>query len=384
MPDPTEPLIPLAEYRPPSEAAEAAVRGLAARAAKLLRRRKEAPFVEAEDLRPSTGGVLDEVVSPPACGPFLSDLDAAFEDWLADADALHRLRVVVLPPCDRRCRLTQWAQTRGVEVLPPPGRDRLDHVARLPEGGGPLAVPRLERWFLRRSHGLTAVRSLMEAVAEADRKVIVGCGSWAWGFLCAAAEADLLLPPPRTSRPFDGGRLKAWFAELAEDAPLRGVRFRSSRTGKTVLSTDAEEDPAAGGYFQSLAARSNGVPWVAWHLWRRSLRTRAGEAAAQKEAEKDGKPFERTLWVAEPEDGLLPERGRREGLLALHALLIHDGLSVEGLGEVAPDVPAAAVAAALTRAGFVVREGGLLRVRPSAYPAVRSELASGGLPVPPV
>lgn len=373
--------------------ADDAVRSWAGRAWELLRRREAAgPLIGEDKLRRAEEASPGGEAPAPACEPLLRDLDAELTGWLSGLGAGGtRVRVVVLPPGDRDCLLRAWAERRGLDVLPAPDRDALtDPDPPAPDlgtpepgapepgaggsGDGPLVIPRLERWFLRRHDGLAAVRSLLRAVERTDRRALVGCNSWAWDFLCAAVRANLGLPAPRTFRAFDAARLAGWFAELAADAG--GARFRSPRTGREIPADGTVDD-----FHRTLAARSLGVSWVAWDLWRRSLRTEApdengdGAAPADPPTPRD----RRTLWVAALEEFTLPTRAEPEALLALHALLIHGPLTDAELVGVAPDAGGPPTASALLAAGFVRRErGGELAVVPAAYPAIRTGLAAAG------
>ena len=263
------------------------------------------------------------------------------------------------------------APDRAALTDPDPPAPDLDAAG---SGEGPLVVPRLERWFLRRHDGLAAVRGLLAAVERTDRRVLVGCNGWAWDFLCAAVRANLGLPAPRTFRAFGAKRLAGWFAELAADAG--GARFRSPKTGRDIPADGTVDD-----FHRTLAARSRGIPWVAWDLWRRSLRTEAPDESDAAAATPPAPGERRTLWVAALEEFTLPTRHEPEALLALHALLIHGPLTREELAAVAPDAGGPPTASALLAAGFVRREKcGELAVVPAAYPAIRAGLAAAGFP----
>ena len=378
-----EPLRALGNYEPPPMPADDAVRSWVGRAWELLRQREEAgPLIGEDKLRRAEEASPGGEAPAPVCEALLRDLDAELTGWLSGLGAAGtRVRVVVLPPGDRDCLLRAWAERRGLDVLPAPDRAALtDPDPPAPDlgaagsGEGPLVVPRLERWFLRRHDGLAAVRGLLAAVERTDRRVLVGCNGWAWDFLCAAVRANLGLPAPRTFRAFGAKRLAGWFAELAADAG--GARFRSPKTGRDIPADGTVDD-----FHRTLAARSRGIPWVAWDLWRRSLRTEAPDESDAAAATPPAPGERRTLWVAALEEFTLPTRHEPEALLALHALLIHGPLTREELAAVAPDAGGPPTASALLAAGFVRREKcGELAVVPAAYPAIRAGLAAAGFP----
>ena len=92
-----------------------------------------------------------------------------------------------------------------------------------------LVLPALEAWFLRTSGGLDAVRDLLGALSRTERRCVVGCNSWAWSYLCKAADAQSFLPPALTFQAFGADELRRWFGAMS---PARGrARFRISATG---------------------------------------------------------------------------------------------------------------------------------------------------------
>ena len=180
------------------------------------------------------------------------------------------------------------------------------------------------------------------------------------------------------------------------------MRFRLPSTGENVLQTDADGKPQSN-YLEKLAGRSLGIPWVAWHLWRRSMRSdkqqaieqdddkanegaaddpdRHGQAAAPAPDAIDG---EQTLWIAALDEYVLPAAEQQTALLALHALLLHGPLTPAQLRLVLPTVGESNVLPVLLRAGFLQRDDARFGCCAAAYPAVRSALSAAGYPVGPV
>ena len=405
------PFRPLGEYVSPSTPADDAVRSVWARLKLVFAEPPEAaPLISEDRLQRATDGGFAPSAARPSCGPLQRELDATFSDWAAAAPSpfLPRLQLIVLPPGDGNGEdggvLCQWAERRGFDVLPPPERTGRGGFAkgadRPPEIAGkgtPLVIPRLERWFLRRHDGLAPVRALLRSIDRTGRRCVIGCNSWAWAFLRTAVEAHLLLPNGRTFRAFDADRLAAWFREMArrlhsgpggEPDP---ALFRLSATGGVVLGSDEQSE--AKNYYRVLAARSLGIPWVAWDLWRRSLRSEkqaehdaangdADDQAAAEASQAPDEPERRTLWVAALEEFTLPSRREPDALLILQALLIHGPLTEAELRSVLPAVRGAGIGllSALAGAGFVTRLGERLICAPAAYPSVRAGLAAAGFP----
>ncbi|WP_018042941.1 hypothetical protein [Methylobacterium sp. 88A] len=379
-------LIPLDDAQTPPVPRDEVARRYLGRLIALFHREKSEPFIADDKLHRATLRRLDEVVAPPACGPVLAEVGATVGKWLDRQPGASHILTVVLPPCDENAVIQTWASEAGHQVLAPPSRQSLVAANQpiLPDmiGSGILVIPRLEDWFLRHREGLRAVRALLAAIDGLDRPVVVGCNAWAWSFLAKAAGADALLPDAVTIKPFDAVRLHGWFVQLSTSEATGAMRFRLPADGEDVLAVD-EAGTLRNDYLRKLAGRSLGIPWVAWHLWRRSLRTGddADVAVDAKAAMSDGDASEQTLWVAALDEYLLPGTDDGTALHALHALLIHGPLTREELLLVLPGVADPNVVPVLLRAGFLERKGDRFGCRAAAYPAIRDGLEAAGFPV---
>ena len=381
--------IPLAEYKEPAMPAQELLRTVVGRVQALLNRGAPKPFIADDRLKKATMDKLNEVVAPPACGPLLAELDRTVADWTAENSVVSTVKMIVLPPCDENAILETWARQHGHQLLDPLERDTLIQLPPVPlpalDGAGLLVVPRLEDWFLRHRNGLRTVRNLLAALDAGGRPAVVGCNSWAWAFLVKAVSADLILPDAVTFLAFDEMRLHRWFGQLASAEATGGVRFRRSSTGANVLALGKDGTPKDD-YLRTLAGRSLGIPWVAWHMWRRSLRSGEDEGAASDakavvSSDEDETPGEQTLWVAALDEYVLPGKNEQAALLVLQALLIHGPLSAAQLRLVLPLVGESNIVSVLVKAGFLTRDGDRFGCSPAAYPAIRAGLASAGLPL---
>lgn len=372
------PLVPLKELEAPPWPERAAVKMAAMRLRTLLTRSGDRPFI-AEDRLDDSADVFSDMATPPFCPPLMTELDDTLTDWAADPAPGQWIKPVVLPPCDEQGLLSRWARRHHHEVLAPPTRDAL--LIDTPEqtldlsGDGVLVIPRLEDWFLRHRCGLGLVRSLLESLAGLERHCVIGCNSWAWAFLCKAVDAHLILPEPLTFKPFDESRLRRWIADIARQQAVEGTRFRLSSNGKNIFALDRKNRPREE-YFETLAARSRGIAWVAWHLWQRSLKK-----ACDTEDNDYSDDDRQTLWVVALEEFSLPGSDSTQALLILQALLIHDSLSARELECVLPDPGFQGMHHALHRAGFIAERRGRYYCRPAAYPAIRNGLATAGFPL---
>ena len=391
--------VPLAKYDVPDLPTSDSLQILWTRMRELFRREAPGPLITDDRLRRSTLEMLDEIVSPPACGPLLEELQHSLADWLADDAPRVRNRLIVMPPGDRNNVIRVWAEQQGHEVLAPPDRDeiiggRAGHRFEMPalNGDGVLVIPALEQWFMRHRNGLHLIRRLLASLDGLDRHVVVGCNSWAWQYLVRAVRADIIFGGPITFRAFDAHRLHDWFSVISVSEQLGEVRFLDSKTGEDVM-TVSEKDDSPHDFLVSLAARSRGIPWVAWRLWRRSLRRRIQlEADADKTDQEDtntpADPAEEaevddahTLWVIALEEFSLPGADSDNTLLILQALLIHGPLTPIQLSSVLPIVGDSNLLSSLIAAGLVERDDDLVACAPAAYSAIRTGLTTAGFPI---
>ena len=267
----------LEDYAPPGAPTLDVLQRLRERLGRTFARRRE-PAVRDDRLSRAARATVEDYVAVPDCSVVTAELGAAVDEWLADEAPNARVLLVVLPPCETRGLVERLARERGFECLEEPGREALTSPGGVPEApfesdsDRVLAVPRLERWFVRHRRGLGLARSLLGALADTDRRCLVAVNSWGWGFVAAAARADLVLPAPVTVNPFDAARLREWLVELAEADGTANVIVRAMDDDEDVLATDGEGVPASE-FLAELASRAHGIPWVAWQLWRRGLRT---------------------------------------------------------------------------------------------------------------
>ena len=267
----------LEDYAPPDAPTLDVLQRLRERLGRTFARGRE-PAVRDDRLSRAARATVEDYVAVPDCSVVTAELGAAVDEWLVDETPNARILLVVMPPCETRGLVERLARERGFECLEEPGRDAITAPGGVPEApfdagsDRVLAVPRLERWFVRHRHGLGLARSLLGALADTDRRCLVAVNSWGWRFVAAAARADLVLPAPVTVNPFGAARLREWLVELAEADGTADVTVRSMDDDEDVLATDGAGAPTSE-FLAELASRAHGIPWVAWQLWRRGLRT---------------------------------------------------------------------------------------------------------------
>ncbi len=343
---------------------------------------KSDPFIADESLSLANKNQLDKLAAPPACGPLLDELTSTFADWLATPEPAHWVQLVVLPPCDHNDVLRSWAMANKHFIVEPPERTSLlcSKPSKIELDGSQdlLVLPRMEHWFLRHHLGLNQLQQLLNQLVDIKQHCIVGCNSWAWSYLSKAIQTQLVLPRPLMFEAFDRDRLKSWLTDLSTSDDHSNT-FRFAKSGTEIFGEQAKPR-AADDYFATLAARSLGIPWVAWHQWRRSLKL----SSEADDKFKERFPHERTVWVAEVGDFSIPSDDMQAGLLILQSLLIHDRLTAVELAATVPGVQCSNVLSALLDAEIVYRDGHELRCVPAAYPAVRASLLAAGFPGDPL
>ncbi len=226
---------------------------------------------------------------------------------------------------------------------------------------------------------------------------------------------DKVLPATPAKQKADA-RARAAVEVGTDAAPGQPLVFRLSSTGADVLRDpsshhDSDETHSESsrkhedGYLQRLAARSLGIPWVAWNLWRNGLRAADDIDQVPDKVKEKVQDDGHTLWVSDLPEFSLPPGYERPALMVAHALLLHGGLTRAQLQSVLPAHEQPGVLAALQSAGYVewvevaaqsaadqgrvtshdprtLRAGidAEVRVRACAYPALRSALKTAGFP----
>ena len=382
----TRQFIPLSDYQTPALATEASLRRLLRDASRVVSRKTDDPVMAADRMRRTAEGILDDLAPPPVCAPLMKEMDDTFLGWTGTPVPDAWLRLVVLPPGDPDRLVETWARRNGHRVVDPPLRSDLvttgaPGLATLrnldPKGQGVLVIPRLERWFLRHRNGLGHLRGLLDWLGGLERHCLIGCDSWAWSFAQKAASAETRLPAPQTFAPFDAARLHAWFDALREEEGETRV-FRLAATGEDVFATDGDGTPECN-WFTNLAARSHGIPWVAWAFWRHSLRYGLEKDDGEEPPQDAAPAGEDTLWIVEPKERTVPVQSDRAATLILQALLLHGPLTMAELDAVLPMPHLVDGIPALVTAGLMRREGDTLLIVPAAYPEIREAIAADGI-----
>ncbi len=287
----------------------------------------------------------------------------------------------------------------------------------------PWVISELAAFWRRHHDGLALVQELLRLLA-ADQagEGVIGCSSWCWQFWSSYypdAQLTPWVPAPLTDE-----RLGVWLQQLAGRNNQQVPVVRTTTDGLYVLPLEQPGDCASdkkkrkhANLFRNLAADSRGIPGVALAIWQRALRARPEVDAAADQNKKAGEEKSELSgnnahsWVAplgQLRLPVMPASPERNLGLVLHALLLHDGLSIEDLSLVTaiqePDLSLAlsrlmradiisantSVIGAIehrpsadleTPAGEMDSESNVWRVTPLGYPTTRRHLQSWGFPV---
>ncbi len=390
---------PLADFRAPSMPTQETLRK---KFVQLVKRVRPSKSVSAEvngALESAPLTVLDRAAPSPGLEPFHAALDVLVDEWLALEEPKNRLMVIVVPPCLDFDLMGTWVEGRQAERAMEPSREAIisGDLTSLPnlEGDTLMVIPEMARWYCRHRSGLALIRELISRLSETKRRCVIGVSSWAWTYLAQAADAAVELPAPLTLAPFDDLALCSWLSDLAESAGSRNVIFRRDVSGEVVFdpadhcSTACTSKSGNGrsDFLKRLAAISRGNPFLAWHLFRSSMRVIPAQTGADLAAESARADSREIVWIdAVSEVSLpdLPKAVRASALMVFHALLLHGELDQEELRDVLPPINVTHVLHRLTAEHLLLIRDGRWRVSPVAYPAVRDALAHAGFPIDPL
>ena len=347
------------------------------------------PKREEADLQALSDARLDRLVPPIRWDSAARAWRTRRGAWPSSAGSRQPLRFVIGPPFSGTAEtLDVWARSSGWPRVEPPTPDQIlagdeTWITALAdaEPSGGWVLPHLEHCYLRHPDGLQGVRRfLARAVSGELGPGLIGCDSWAWGFL------QKVWPVPHPDaialQAFSGERLARLFRRSLLDAAKTPVRVRHSVTGDDVLPTLDPDDSDGGDVsteMKRLAYDSLGNPGIAQTCWRSRLRTAPDDPKAETSpSEETGEPGEpECLWLSpELNAPVMPSPTGENADLVLHALLLHNGLAASLLTELLPLSHPAVVSVLLDLAahGLVESVEGHWRVTALGYIPVRAHL----------
>jgi len=398
--------VPLHQFsRPKPSAREAARRGFFDLRQRFRRHTEpdESVLIQ-EELQRLPEALRNKVVPTPDWTALHSALDDVFDGWLKSDTTAERLSVLITMPSRGQIEaLTYWALSHNVLVLDPPSPEQLLTGAEawldnLPEDPAiPLVVPSLTHFYLRHTEGLQFIRQFLYWLANWPGRCLLGCSSWAWGYLSKALGVDTLVADVWTLEALDSERLQIWFSQLAEGYQKQPVIFRQADNGGFVIpppvldqnnrdgqcASETENSPwgdwKQSSFLVELAAYSRGNPWVAWAIWRYSL----GRLSEDETAKHTLHEAVKTVWVKPWQDLRLPSLPNSVGhseLFVLHTLLLHDGMTMPLLSQLLPlsSFEIQCVLSSLGHLGILEKFQERWQINPLAYHGVRETLNSEG------
>lgn len=375
-------LLPASRYEPPERPAQSSLKRMLAYSRRMLTDGETEPEV-AFDRLDATGTRRRARLAPDdAAGPWRDTITTALDSVAASDDATRHHHVILLPTGCPDGLLESWGERRDHRSLVPVSRRALLEAARVgtpvdsdlpPDDGSMLVIGDLARWCVRQHTCLDGLRSFLTRLSHRRSPLVIGCNPFVWRWLDAVLGAGRLLPEPSLPAPCDAAALARWFAAVES---ARSVRFRNLRSGNDVLATD-DDGTVSDDFLHELAARSLGIPWIAWHLWQAAMREAAEPDDVPEDTETDSD--ERTVWLSQPPATALEAARRSEARLVFHSVLLHGRIDRDMLALTLPLTRTAPMVAMLVADGLLVPIGDELACSPNAYPRVRAELQDAGI-----
>jgi hypothetical protein len=338
---------------------------------------------------------LDKVVPYPSWEGATKALHSALSEWREPGGRRDdHIKVVVGMPGGPTSELVaDWALEKKWPVVDAPTLDEILQGGKRWLSGNingdetPLALPCLDRFYLRHYDGLELLTRLFDRLHSTHRQCLIGCGSWSWAYLSRAMKIEPFLSCGLTLEAFDDDRLQRWFLELAGGDECPFVFRQSDDSGSTLFtSRNSDRNPReqvgspeeCSDFLKYLAAFSRGISHIAWAGWRHSL----GLATEGHKLEKQG--ADESLIAVPPwsELGLPdpPGDSSQDELVVLHNILIHGSMSTELLAAILP-ISDSEITHSLQRlraARLLESESGRWRVSWLGYPAARQSLSDAG------
>lgn len=283
-------------------------------------------------------------------------MDAAFADWIADADSPHHVRACITLPSAPPAFFQRWVAEKGYGTLTDMEGQDLPEFAVLPVLGCLI-----DRSF----EGLSRLRDFCTKLESGNTKLLICGTSVQWAFARRVSPLDLIVSDVRAVPPFGA---EAIAALIKLEHGQRVFKSRQSTQDILEMSDGSLEDD----YLRDLVAEVRGCPWAALQVLENSV-TRVPE-------DEDGE--QHTTWVGRPDWPLVPRSYEREAHFLLHALLIHGRLAHEQVMRVLPMRLPDGLVRALIRKTFVhTASDGAIEITPHMASYTRRLLADAGFPV---
>ena len=331
---------------------------------------------------------LDRLAPIPTWQSSAEALNNELSDWLHQEAPTPPVIVIIGPPHSGNIEtLKTWAKIQPWRTLAGPtpeqifSKDTSWFSAQI-DDGAPWVLPALENLYLRHVDGLHLIRHFLDLACTGKiGRGIIGCDSWAWAFLSHLWHGRT--PTTLTFQALDESRLITHFQPscgVSDDNPLL---FRLSDNGDYVLPPLEQDEKSYkySNFLQILAAHSRGAFGVAQAIWRASMQAEPDEKLSKEDENKDSSIPHRTIWII-PWNKLklpvVPSSAGRDEAFILHALLLHNGLSLDVLKLLLPPSQVMENIYWLEEEGLVAQNDTVWHVTAQGYPAARHFLENNG------
>jgi len=293
-------------------------------------------------------------------------LDTRFLEWAKDPDAATRQHAFVYPPMQTPL-LRDWADARGLAIITSFEGLRDDDTADA------VVFIVTEQPLLRDNNSIESIRALIRSIAGTQRKVILGCNSWAWRYLTAVSAIDMSVPSRFTTPAFDSDAMAALLAPvISENYDLSNVCSESS--GDPVFERD-DKGALKNQYFSKLAKRSLGLPWNAIEMVFDDA-----QSADDGDDDENAADHDHTrMWLRLSGSPALPQHHHALICMALQNLLIQEPCRADTIAALLPRPLPQGIWTTLASLGFVTIGEDGLHHNPRQYATIRSALGSAGL-----
>ncbi|MEM7800409.1 MAG: hypothetical protein AAF633_14535 [Chloroflexota bacterium] len=347
----------------------------------------EISMVETDQLSKVPSFLLDRLLPDEEHTLVIEELNSTLSKWIIDPKKKNHTPVII-GSIDGSVNnfLRKFAETMGWRILGAPYESSLltlDFKTYLSfldiPPDQPIVIPKLEKWFLRHHFGLNFLREMIQWLRTEKRTCVIGCQSWAWGYLKKTMRIDKMFPFTLTMSPKDPQTLNQWLSSPGKPFKDISFTFRNTADGQPIFSLDAEPDP----FVSRLAAHTRGQPWLAREIWRESLLFHDHKVASDTALEASLKDASCSVWIKpwdESELLNLPTNLNNADLRLIHTSLIHGGISEATLIETFSANPAdmANQLDTLRNAGLIKQVEDSWHVSTVKYPAIRRKLVQEG------
>lgn len=260
----------------------------------------------------------------------------------------------------------------------------------------PSVIINFEKWFFKHSDGFNLIKTILNIFWSNPCKIVIGVDSWTWSYLIYAIQIDSYGKKALSYRPFEAERLQIFLDQLAHQKMKREIVFRDSKTGNYIIKPNIDTSRGkkkrkfVDNYLRNLAGYSNGIPLLAWSIWRNSLRKVPDDEFLEKNLDEDESEeiskmnkTSQILWVLpwnKMNFPLLPDVLRRTDLIILNTILIHKEIMEDLLFYLLPlnKEEILKSVSILVKYGLIEKHEKIWKITVLSYPKIRERLNSEG------